>query len=94
MLTQNLVESSGKGLEATFLMAGSATFPALFRLQQPQVVNLRVLVMNRLAQAIPTFIVGTADLSPSVYMTWPGKVDFQSVSTFSPGERRQYLTLL
>ena len=52
------------------------------------------LVMNPLAQAIPTFIVGTADLSPSVYMTWPGKVDFQSVSTFSPGERRQYLTLL
>jgi dihydroxyacetone synthase len=38
------------------------------------------LVCNPLAQHIPSFMVGTADLSPSVYMTWPGKVDFQSVS--------------
>lgn len=41
------------------------------------------LVTNPLAQHIPNFMVGTADLSPSVYMAWPGKVDFQSVS--SPG---------
>jgi dihydroxyacetone synthase len=38
------------------------------------------LVCNPLAQNIPSFMVGTADLSPSVYMSWPGKVDFQSVS--------------
>ncbi|PMD36492.1 transketolase [Hyaloscypha variabilis F] len=36
------------------------------------------LVCNPLAQNIPSFMVGTADLSPSVYMNWPGKVDFQS----------------
>lgn len=38
------------------------------------------LVCNPLAQAIPDFMVGTADLSPSVHMSWPGKVDFQNVS--------------
>jgi len=38
------------------------------------------IVCNPLAQNIASFMVGTADLSPSVYMNWPGKVDFQSVS--------------
>lgn len=38
------------------------------------------LVCNPLAKTIPNFMVGTADLSPSVHMSWPGKVDFQSVS--------------
>jgi dihydroxyacetone synthase len=38
------------------------------------------LVCNPLAQNISNFMVGTADLSPSVHMTWPGKVDFQNVS--------------
>lgn len=38
------------------------------------------LVCNPLAEAIPNFMVGTADLSPSVFMAWPGKVDFQNVS--------------
>jgi dihydroxyacetone synthase len=41
------------------------------------------LVCNPLAHNIPSFMVGTADLSPSVYMSWPGKVDFQSVSKAS-----------
>lgn len=36
------------------------------------------LVCNPLAQNIPNFMVGTADLSPSVFMSWPGMVDFQS----------------
>ncbi|PVH89309.1 transketolase [Cadophora sp. DSE1049] len=36
------------------------------------------LVCNPLAKAIPDFMVGTADLSPSVFMNWAGKVDFQS----------------
>ncbi|KFZ08620.1 hypothetical protein V501_05894 [Pseudogymnoascus sp. VKM F-4519 (FW-2642)] len=36
------------------------------------------LVCNPLAKTIPNFMVGTADLSPSVHMSWPGKVDFQS----------------
>lgn len=38
------------------------------------------LVCNPLAKAIPNFMVGTADLSPSVHMSWSGNVDFQSVS--------------
>lgn len=42
-------------------------------------------VCNPLAKEIPNFMVGTADLSPSVYMDWPGKVDFQSVRTTRPG---------
>jgi len=35
------------------------------------------LVCNPLAQNIKNFMVGTADLSPSVNMIWKGKVDFQ-----------------
>lgn len=37
-------------------------------------------VINPLAKSINSFMVGTADLSPSVNMTWDGKVDFQPVS--------------
>ncbi|KAL2072434.1 hypothetical protein VTL71DRAFT_11777 [Oculimacula yallundae] len=36
------------------------------------------LVCNPLAQNIKNFMVGTADLTPSVNMTWKGKVDFQN----------------
>jgi dihydroxyacetone synthase len=39
------------------------------------------LVCNPLAQNLKNFMVGTADLSPSVNMIWKGKVDFQNVST-------------
>ncbi|KAK8867492.1 Dihydroxyacetone synthase [Apiospora arundinis] len=35
------------------------------------------LVMNPIAKELDSFMVGTADLSPSVNMIWPGKVDFQ-----------------
>ncbi|RHZ60777.1 hypothetical protein CDV55_105275 [Aspergillus turcosus] len=35
------------------------------------------LVFNPIAKEIASFMVGTADLSPSVNMIWPGKVDFQ-----------------
>ena len=35
------------------------------------------LVCNPLAQNLKNFMVGTADLSPSVNMIWKGKVDFQ-----------------
>lgn len=35
------------------------------------------LVFNTLAEKINNFMVGTADLTPSVNMTWKGKVDFQ-----------------
>ena len=38
------------------------------------------LVLNPIAKEIEAFMVGTADLSPSVHMSWPGKVDFQHVS--------------
>lgn len=38
------------------------------------------LVFNPIAQACNNFMVGTADLSPSVNMIWKGKVDFQHVS--------------
>lgn len=36
------------------------------------------LVCNVLAQEIGNFMVGTADLTPSVNMAWKGKVDFQN----------------
>ncbi|KAJ5815761.1 hypothetical protein N7474_007538 [Penicillium riverlandense] len=35
------------------------------------------LVFNPIAKEVKSFMVGTADLSPSVNMIWPGKVDFQ-----------------
>lgn len=38
------------------------------------------LVFNPIAKEVKSFMVGTADLSPSVNMIWPGKVDFQHVS--------------
>lgn len=38
------------------------------------------LVCNPLAAKLQNFMVGTADLSPSVNMIWKGKVDFQHVS--------------
>lgn len=41
-------------------------------------------VLNPIAKDIKSFMVGTADLSPSVNMIWDGKVDFQPVSS-SPG---------
>lgn len=34
------------------------------------------LVFNNIAKDIDSFMVGTADLSPSVHMAWPGKLDF------------------
>lgn len=37
------------------------------------------LVFNPIAEKIKTFMVGTADLSPSVNMIWKDKVDFQHV---------------
>ncbi|KAK7957874.1 hypothetical protein PG988_012722 [Apiospora saccharicola] len=36
------------------------------------------LVFNPIAKELDSFMVGTADLSPSVNMIWPGKVDFQN----------------
>jgi dihydroxyacetone synthase len=38
------------------------------------------LVLNPIAKEIDSFMVGTADLSPSVYMSWEGMTDFQNVS--------------
>ncbi|KAJ5273013.1 hypothetical protein N7478_008138 [Penicillium angulare] len=35
------------------------------------------LVFNPIAKEVKSFMVGTADLSPSVNMIWPGKTDFQ-----------------
>lgn len=35
------------------------------------------LVINPIAEAVKTFMIGTADLTPSVNMAWKGKVDFQ-----------------
>lgn len=42
------------------------------------------LVFNPIAEKVKNFMVGTADLSPSVNMIYPGKVDFQNVS-LAPG---------
>ncbi|PKX89360.1 uncharacterized protein P174DRAFT_455023 [Aspergillus novofumigatus IBT 16806] len=39
--------------------------------------RLHGLVFNPIGKELTSFMVGTADLSPSVNMTWPGKVDFQ-----------------
>lgn len=38
------------------------------------------LVFNPIAEKVNNFVVGTADLSPSVNMIWKNKVDFQHVS--------------
>jgi dihydroxyacetone synthase len=38
------------------------------------------LMINPLAKDFNSFVVGTADLSPSVHMAWDGKEDFQHVS--------------
>jgi len=43
------------------------------------------LVFNPLAEKVNTFMVGTADLSPSVNMAWKGKVAFQNPDK-APGE--------
>lgn len=42
------------------------------------------LVFNPVAQKVNNFVVGTADLSPSVNMIWEGKEDFQHVSLQGP----------
>lgn len=39
------------------------------------------LVINPVAEKIKSFMVGTADLTPSVNMAWKDKVDFQHVSS-------------
>ncbi len=46
------------------------------------------LVFNRIAEQVNNFMVGTADLSPSVNMTWKGKVDFQHVSCLHTVQKR------
>ncbi len=50
------------------------------------------LVLNPIAKDIDSFIVGTADLSPSVYMSWEGMTDFQHVSKSDAGFPWQLLT--
>lgn len=52
------------------------------------------LVFNLIAKEVNSFMVGTADLSPSVNMIWPGKVDFQHVSENNKDQhnRDQFLT--
>lgn len=47
------------------------------------------LVLNPIARELENFMVGTADLSPSVHMIWPGKVDFQHVSVTQGGWSRK-----
>lgn len=47
------------------------------------------LVCNPLAENLRNFMVGTADLSPSVNMIWKGKVDFQHVSNPALGKSSQ-----
>jgi len=55
--------------------------PATFPISPTASRKSAGLVVNPLAQSIPDFMVGTADLSPSVFMAWPNKVDFQSVGS-------------
>ncbi|KAB8606270.1 hypothetical protein FH972_025899 [Carpinus fangiana] len=42
------------------------------------------LAFNPIAKDINNFMVGTADLTPSVNMSWKGQVAFQNVSGFNP----------
>lgn len=49
------------------------------------------LVFNAVAEKVNNFMVGTADLTPSVNMIWKSKVDFQHVRTISV---RSFRTLL
>ncbi|KAI5797753.1 Transketolase, thiamine diphosphate binding domain-containing protein [Geopyxis carbonaria] len=49
------------------------------------------LVLNPLAAALPSFMVGTADLSPSVNMSWPSAEPFQNPSLVpTRGSRGSY----
>lgn len=48
------------------------------------------LVFNPVAKEVKSFMVGTADLSPSVNMIWPGKTDFQHVSRTHPCSPGQF----
>lgn len=46
------------------------------------------IICNPLAEKLKNFMVGTADLSPSVNMIWKGKVDFQHVSLAKRRDKR------
>lgn len=48
-------------------------------------------VCNELAANLNNFMVGTADLTPSVNMSWKGQVDFQSVCIIK--SRREHCSL-
>lgn len=50
------------------------------------------LVFNPIATELDSFMVGTADLSPSVNMIWPEKVDFQNVRSELGGTGDRRLT--
>jgi dihydroxyacetone synthase len=39
------------------------------------------LILNPIAEKVKSFVVGTADLTPSVNMAWKGKIDFQHVGS-------------
>jgi len=75
------------GAEFTSRMRGElpenweALIPKEFPLKPTATRVSNGLVFNPLAAQIKTFMVGTADLSPSVNMIYPDKVDFQNVST-------------
>jgi len=48
------------------------------------------LVFNPIAAKVKSFMVGTADLSPSVFMAYNGKVDFQNVSWTAKSELQSF----
>jgi dihydroxyacetone synthase len=50
------------------------------------------LVFNPIAEKVNNFVVGTADLTPSVNMAYKGKVDFQHVSPLSHSSTTLVLT--
>ncbi|KAK9449621.1 Transketolase, thiamine diphosphate binding domain-containing protein [Limtongia smithiae] len=54
----------------------SSLIPASFPNEPTASRKSSGLAFNPVAKEINSFIVGTADLSPSVNMIWPGKVDF------------------
>jgi len=52
------------------------------------------LVCNPLMEKMVNFIVGTADLSPSVNMSYPNQVDFQNVRISHPASRSSFQVMI
>lgn len=86
LLAQYVSKFNKSGVELQMRMAGNIKpdWKSLIPQDFPTTVTpsrkSSGLVFNPIAQDVNSFMVGTADLSPSVHMIWKDKVDFQNVS--------------